>query len=72
MRVISQSGMVDIPYESSVITCIDGIIRARNGPDTYIMAEYQDPGNAGLALHLMRLGNRTNQREYRFFEEIGA
>lgn len=54
MRIVSQNGIVDVPYEHSAITCIDGVVRAEFGGDTYVLAEYKNPDVAMLETKIMR------------------
>lgn len=41
MRLISQYELVDVPYEKTVLTVIDGIIRAAYDGNVYVMGEYE-------------------------------
>ena len=40
MRIISQDGNVDQPYESAVIICEENIVKAEIGGKQYCMAVY--------------------------------
>lgn len=74
MRIVSQGGTIDVPYETSAITNIDGVIRAKRGDDVYVMAEYVNPDVAELELKVMRMTyETTGQRNkvYRFAEDHG-
>lgn len=57
MRVISQNGMIDVPYEMAVIHCIETIIWMNVAGDTgkgTLMAEYSTPEKTQKAMELLR------------------
>lgn len=68
MRILSQGGTIDVPYETSAITNIDGVIRAKRGDDIYVMAEYVNPDVAELELKVMRRTYETAGQENRIFQ----
>lgn len=57
MRVISQNGMIDVPYEMAVIHCTETIIwmnvAGNTGKGTF-MAEYSTPEKTQKAMELLR------------------
>lgn len=57
MRVISQNGMIDVPYEMTAIHCTETIIRMNMVGDTgkgTFMAEYSTPEKTQKAMELLR------------------
>lgn len=64
MRVISQDGMTDIPYEVSSIVRIDGIISARYGQLNYIIAEYSSDDVAALEMKILLSAYKEGEKVF--------
>ena len=71
MRVVSQDGVTDIPYEVSTIAQIDGIISARYGQLNYIIAEYRNPDVAALEMNILLSAYKNGEKVFIFPEDPG-
>lgn len=55
MRIISQDGNVDIPYESAVLICEEGIVSAfANNGRIFCMGSYSTPEKALAVMEELR------------------
>ena len=68
MRVISQHGNVDLPYEQIVVChAMESVIALYNG-EKYVLGEYSSKEKAYKAMEMLREAYETNE----FYQDLNA
>lgn len=69
MRIISQSGIIDLPYEQIMLIRNEGIIRAIINHDSYVIAEYSTSEQAKSEMWKLRIACQEGNLKVFQFEE---
>ena len=66
MRLISQNGNVDIPYDKAHILCNMECVMARVGNYEYILGKYSDKAKALTVMEMLRKKNFWDKDVFKF------
>lgn len=72
MRIISQDGCIDLPYENIALHREDGMIIAEviGSEDGYVIAEYADERHAGSEMIRLRQEYELGHTAFKFKDEL--
>ena len=66
MRLISQNGNVDIPYDKAILLHAQDYVMARVGDKEYLMGEYSSMKKSYKAMEMLREKNFWDKDVFKF------